>query len=410
MRRGSALQALAFTWAAAIDLLLDCVLGTLWFWLIFSLMIAGVATLPAFGLGLVFLGLGAWLTRYTGRVEVLRANALLGTAIAQPVRPLTEQTGWKRPFAQGIADLRDGQTWRILLHHFASFVLGTVMVFVLWATVVAAVDLIAGTRSYLTAPFASLAEPVRVSIAIAGLLAVIIAIYFAGRLDRAVLAPLLGPASNAELREQVTTLSGARQAAVDAAALERQRIERDLHDGAQPRLVSVAMTLGMAKAKLDSDPAAARALLEQAHSDAKLAITDLRQLARGIHPAVLTDRGLDAALSALASRNPVPTRVEVNLAERQSPEIEAVVYFAIAEALTNVTKHSGASVCSVTVTCADGRLTATVADDGSGGARIDDDGGLAGIVARVRAAGGTVGIFSPAGGPTELELELPCVS
>src|SRR5690606_29381176 len=162
----------------------------------------------------------------------------------------------------------------------------------------------------------------------------------------------------AELRRRIDTLSNARQGAVDAAAIERQRIERDLHDGAQPRLVAMAMTLGMAKAKFDSDPEAARAMLEQAHLDAKAAITDLRQLARGIHPAVLTDRGLDAALSALAERVAIPTTVDVRLDGRLASEVEAVVYFAIAEALTNVSKHSGATRCTVTVSCENGVLVA----------------------------------------------------
>ena len=403
-------RALAFTWAAAIDLLLDSVLGTVWFWLLLGLFIAGVSTLPALGIGLVFLFLGAWLTRFTGRVELERANALLGSTVAVPARPRTTQVGWRAPFAQGMLDLRSLQTWRVMLHHLGSTVLGTVVVFVLWSGGLMAISLAVGTPSLLTAPFDPLVAPLRWLIAavIIGALGVIV--YFAGLFDRGVLAPLLGHPASVELREEITEISGKRQAAVDAASIERLRIERDLHDGAQPRLVSVAMTLGMAKSKFDSDPAAAKALIEQAHEDAKLAITDLRQLARGIHPAVLTDRGLDAALSALASRNAVPTRIEVSVPDRPKPEVEAVVYFAIAEALTNVSKHSGATTCRVVVTCVDDTLTALVIDNGRGGAVIDDGGGLAGIVARVRAAGGTVDVESPIGGPTQLKLELPCAS
>lgn len=403
-------RAIAFTWAAAIDLLLDSVLGTLWFWLLLGLLITGVSTLPAFGIGLIFLGLAAWLTRFTGRIELERANALLGSTVSVPVRPLTDQTGWKRPFAQGILDLRSAQTWRVLLHHLASTVIGSIVVFILWCGGLVAIGLATGSPSLATAPFDPLPAPVRWLLALVIIAALGVIVYFAGRFDRGVLVTLLGPAASVELREELTEVSGARQAAVDAASIERLRIERDLHDGAQPRLVSVAMTLGMAKAKLDSDPAAARALIEQAHDDAKLAITDLRQLARGIHPAVLTDRGLDAALSALASRNSVPTRIEVSVPERPKPEVEAVVYFAIAEALTNVSKHSEATTCRVAVVCVDDTLTALVIDNGRGGATIDDGGGLAGIVARVRAAGGTVTIESPVGGPTQLKLELPCAS
>lgn len=395
-------RALAFTWAAAIDLLIDSVLATLWFWLIVGLLIAGVSTLPALGIGMVFLGLAAWLTRFTGRIELERANALLGSTVAVPVRRLTDQTGWKRPFAQGILDLLSAQTWRVIAHHLLSMLLGTIVLVVVWAA--AALVTSAAVQPELWPPgfvwIAAISAPV-----VAAAL-----VYAAGMLDRHVIVRLLGQPATVELREELTEVSGARQAAVDAASIERQRIERDLHDGAQPRLVSVAMTLGMAKAKLDSDPEAARALIEQAHADAKLAITDLRRLARGIHPAVLTDRGLDAALSALASRSPVPTRIEVNVPERPSAEVEAVVYFAIAEALTNVSKHSGAMTCRIAVVCTDGTLRAVVIDNGVGGARLDDGGGLAGIVARVRAAGGTLAIDSPAGGPTQLTLELPCAS
>ena len=301
--------------------------------------------------------------------------------------------------------------WRTLLHHFCSMVLGIVVIFAGWLAIETAVGLALGSRSLLTSPFLdTFGAGASVIVSVVLLLAILPLVYFAGQFDRAVLAPLLGPLANARLREEIDTLAGARQAAVDAAAIERQRIERDLHDGAQPRLVSVAMTLGMARAKFDSDPIAARAMLERAHSDTKSAITELRQLARGIHPAVLTDRGLDAALSALASRNSVPTSVEVDLAERLSPEIEAVVYFTIAEALTNVAKYSGAATCRVEVACVGDVLTASVLDDGRGGARIEDGGGLAGIVARVRSAGGIADLDSPIGGPTQLLVELPCVS
>ncbi|WP_022883956.1 sensor histidine kinase [Glaciibacter superstes] len=407
-------RALTFTWAAGIDLLLDAVLGTLWFAALFALLITGVATLPALGFGLIFLGLAASLTRFTGWVERVRADALLSTRITVPVRPVSTQTGWKRPFAQAIEDLRDANTWRVLLHHFASMLLGTLAVTIVWAGLITAVDLVLGSRTSFTAPLLdTVGRLPSTVIAIVALALIGVLVYFAGVFDRTVLAPLLGSPKSAALRQEIDTLAGERQAAVDAATIERTRIERDLHDGAQPRLVAVAMTLGMARSKLDTDPATARMLLEQAHADAKLAITDLRQLARGIHPAVLTDRGLDAALSALASRCSVPTRVDVQLRERQSAEIEAVVYFTIAEALTNVSKHSLAKNCQVSVSCTDGILSTTVTDDGRGSAAVGDDlvrGGLAGIDARVRAAGGTLTIDSPAGGPTRLTMELPCAS
>jgi signal transduction histidine kinase len=408
-------NALTFGWASAIDLVLDLVLGIFWFFLVFTLVAVGFATLPLFGIGIVPLALGIALTRVSGPSERLRRNALLGTDVAAAVRPRTNAQGWRRPLAQTWDDARDTVTWRILLGHFLTMVVGTVFVGIAWIGILTALGLFAGTPILLAWPLLDVTPTVpalRVPVGVVILAAVAVAVYFGGVVSRAI-TPLFGQPATAELRTRIDTLAGARQGAVDAAAIERQRIERDLHDGAQPRLVAMAMTLGMAKAKFDSDPEAARAMLDVAHTDAKAAITDLRQLARGIHPAVLTDRGLDAALSALASRNSVPTTVEVRLGERLAGEIEAVVYFTIAEALTNVSKHSGATKCDVFVECANELLVARVADNGRGGATNAGElgqGGLAGMTARVRSAGGSLTIESPTGGPTVLTMELPCAS
>jgi len=171
------------------------------------------------------------------------------------------------------------------------------------------------------------------------------------------------------------------------------------------------MTLGMARSKLDTDPEAARAMIDEAHSEAKAAVNDLRQLARGIHPAVLTDRGLDAALSALAAASPIPVRVRVDLAERLPRTLESTAYFVVAEALTNVAKHSRATHAEVVVTRDAGRARVVVFDNGTGGAHITpgtDSTGLAGLAERVRAAQGTLTISSPVGGPTLITVELPC--
>jgi signal transduction histidine kinase len=192
---------------------------------------------------------------------------------------------------------------------------------------------------------------------------------------------------------------------VAAADAERRRIERDLHDGAQQRLVALAMTLGRAKAT--EDPLAARELLDAAHRESKAALAELRSLARGIHPAVLTDRGLDAALSALAARCPVPVAVAVDLPRRAAPAVEAIAYFVVAEALTNVAKHSHASRASLCVAIEGGELAIEVSDDGRGGAR-PDGGGLTGLRDRVRAVDGTLLLVSPEGEGTTLRVELPC--
>ena len=391
-------------WASAIDLLIDAVLATIWFTVIVTLIITGVSTLPAFGVGIILLLLASGLTRASGWVERHRAMALYEVTIAPPVRRRTKQTGGIRFIAQAFVDLVDPVTWRTILHHFLSMLLGSLMV-ALWGLAVRLVILSADTG------FTAL-------VGIAAIAVLLTYIYFAGRLDRRLSAALLGPSSNAVLLEKVDTLADARKGAVDAASIERQRIERNLHDGVQPQLVSVALTLGMARSKFDSDPEAARALLEQAHTETKASITELRQLARGIHPAVLTDRGLDAALSAVASRCIVPTTITVDVPGRAAPEAEAVIYFAVAEALTNVAKHSAASECTVTVHQADAgtddcRLVARIRDDGAGGAHLGEglgQGGLAGMRDRVRAAGGTMLIESPNGGPTIITVEVPCAS
>lgn len=169
----------------------------------------------------------------------------------------------------------------------------------------------------------------------------------------------------------------------------------------------------MARNKLDTDSAEARALLNQAHSDAKSSITELRELARGIHPAVLVTRGLDAALSAVAARCPVPTTVEVDVPDRLPAELEAVLYYTVTEALTNVAKHSDARTCTTSVTQHGKTVVATITDDGRGGARAGEGlgrGGLGGMSDRARGAGGFVTIDSPPGGPTVIKVELPCAS
>lgn len=193
--------------------------------------------------------------------------------------------------------------------------------------------------------------------------------------------------------------------------MERTRLERDLHDGVQPRLVSVGMTLGLAQQQIESDPDGAKALIAEAHTSTKAAITELRQLARGIHPSVLEDRGLDAALSALVGRSHIPVALDVQLDARCSRDTETAVYFVIAESLTNAAKHSRASELRVTVRLRDRTtLWARVEDNGAGGARVLPGGGLDGITNRVLAAGGTFRLDSPLGGPTSLEVGIPCAS
>jgi signal transduction histidine kinase len=215
---------------------------------------------------------------------------------------------------------------------------------------------------------------------------------------------LLGPSS---LSARVVELESDRGVVVDTAAADLRRIERDLHDGAQARLIGLAMDLGLAKEKLREDPQSAARMVEEAHGEVKTALQELRDLARGIHPAVLTDRGLDAALSAVASRCTVPVRVEVDLPARPAPAIEGIAYFTVSELLQNISKHSGARSASVDVWRSEDRLMLQVIDDGVGGADISRGSGLAGLAGRLDAVDGVLVVDSPAGGPTRVIAELP---
>jgi signal transduction histidine kinase len=226
-------------------------------------------------------------------------------------------------------------------------------------------------------------------------------------IDVALARALLGPSRTGQLTAEVEHLGAARANAVESADTERRRIERDLHDGLQPRLVSLALELGIARSRFERDPDYARYLLEQAHEEAKIAIQDLRSLVRGIHPSVLDERGLDAALSALVASCAVPVRVAVSLTRRPDRPQEAVAYFVVAEAITNMTKHSSASAATVTITDNGSQLRVLVADDGKGGAAIEPGGGLAGLAARVSAIDGTLTVTSPPGGPTQVAAVLP---
>jgi signal transduction histidine kinase len=219
---------------------------------------------------------------------------------------------------------------------------------------------------------------------------------------------LLAPTARTTLTSRVRELADSRADTVDAQAAELRRIERDLHDGAQARLVALGMNLGMAEEMLTRDPDAARELLAEARQSSSQALTELRGLVRGIHPPVLADRGLDGAVRALALATPIPVEVDIELPGRPQAPVESAAYFAVAETLTNVAKHSGASAAWIRIRHADDRLSLMIGDDGRGGADAVQGGGLHGIERRLAAFDGTLGIASPVGGPTIVTLELPC--
>ena len=216
---------------------------------------------------------------------------------------------------------------------------------------------------------------------------------------------LLGP-RHEELRAQVAELRRSRLDLVDAFETERRRIERHLHDGVQQRLVGLTMTLGLAEYQLPDGPT--RRLVGKAHAEAELALADLRDAVRDIHPRVLVDHGLTAAVNEVADRLPTPVTIDIHLTDRLPPPVETAAYFVVSEALSNVAKHAQATRCAVHGWVAGGLLVIVVEDDGIGGADPSSGTGLAGLGVRVDALGGRLEITSPAGGPTRLRMEVPC--
>ncbi|MEU6235839.1 sensor histidine kinase [Kitasatospora sp. NPDC047058] len=235
------------------------------------------------------------------------------------------------------------------------------------------------------------------------------AVALLARLEERAARRLLGPGRAETLERRVEEIAESRAGLVDAVDAERRRIERDLHDGAQQRLTSLAMNLGLARRTLKDVPPEAMQVIVDAHEEAQAAIDELRSLVRGLHPAVLEDRGLDAALSGIAARAPLPVRLDVDLTEKIAPTVEAVAYFTVSEALTNVAKHARASRVDLSVRTAGGRLCLVVSDDGVGGADASRGTGLTGLRQRTASVDGTLSVLSPLGGPTTITVELPCV-
>lgn len=378
---------------------------------------AGVALLFVFGIGLfVLLGLVYGLFGL-GWFEVHRVSALYDLDLPDlRWRPRTKAGfgGWLSNVARQSVN---GAMWRAIANFVLACIAGSLVIRLFWGMIWAGFFAFAplNQQGSTVGPFGTVMDVAWAPLVGAlGVIAAAAGIVGLALLHRTLSRALVVPNREAELTAQVHTSTAQRAGAVRAAELERTRIERDLHDGVQPRLVSVGMTLGLAQQKIDTDPAAAKDLIGEAHTSTKAAITELRQLARGIHTSVLDDRGLDAALSALAGRSHIPVQLDVRIepsmsgANANCRDAEAAVYFAIAESLTNAAKHSRASECRVVVRSRDGGLWARVEDNGMGGAQVQPGGGLDGITNRVLAAGGTFRLESPAGGPTSLEVTVPC--
>lgn len=391
------------------------VIGGFIFATLSGLLGTGLGLLFAAGIGAVLLVGLVYALFGVGWFEVARVGALYRTPIA-PLRWRPRErpgfVGWLRSLGRQSID---GRMWRALANFAITAVLGWIVLRLAWGIVWSVIICFApltGTDTVI-GPFGGggIAVAWAPVVGILGLAASLAGIIGLALLHRVLALSIVVRSREAELTERVRTSSAQREGAVRAADVERTRIERDLHDGVQPRLVSVGMTLGLAQQKIDHDPDAAKELIAEAHTSTKAAITELRQLARGIHASVLDDRGLDAALSALAGRSHIPVSLDVRMDGRCSREAEAAVYFSIAESLTNAAKHSRASAARVTVRLRDsGVLWARVEDNGIGGAQVQPGGGLDGIANRILAAGGTFRLESPVGGPTSLEVNVPCAS
>ncbi|KOU40250.1 histidine kinase [Streptomyces sp. WM6378] len=324
---------------------------------------------------------------------------------------------WARPWYRWgglIPRLRAESTWRQYGYHLLVSPLagiGGVLVVLGWATGAACTFVYAWVWALPVDDRPAGWTEAYVAFTVLGALLLIAMPWFAAlvaALDSRAATVLLGPNRAKELERRVEDLAESRAGILDAADLERRRIERDLHDGAQQRLVSLAMNLGIARATLTDLPPEARAVIDEAHREAKEAIEELSSLVRGLHPAVLEDRGLDAAISGIAARAPFPVELTVDLAERPSPTVEAVAYFVVSETLANVAKHARATRCSVLVRRRAQLLTITVSDNGVGGADPAGGTGLLGLRKRVGSVDGTIRINSPHGGPTVITVELPC--
>jgi len=399
---------------AAAQLVALGLIGPAIFGALFGLLGAGVGMLFALLLGVVLLVGLVYALFAIAWFERARVDGLYGIGLP-PLRPRrSPRSGFVGVLHTIWLQAIDPAQWRAV----ASFAIATIIGLVTltgagalaWGLALGVSPLFgwANTRLFGIFPVEGMLVPV------VGILTVVLAlaaIVGSALLHGIIVRAIFVPSREAQLEEAARTSDTRRAGAVRAAEVERTRIERDLHDGVQPRLVSIGMTLGLAQTKIDDDPEAAKALVAEAHASTKSAITELRQLARGIHASVLEDRGLDAALSALASRSHIPVTLDVRLPRRCDRPAEAAVYFSIAEALTNAAKHSRATACRVHVRVReDGTLWARVEDDGLGGARVVPGGGLDGIVNRVTAAGGTARIDSPQGGPTTVEVSVPCAS
>lgn len=380
-------------------------------WSLASTITVGITSLTHLG-GPVFLG-ASWVTRRIANFERRRAALVLNAPIEAPYLPVRGDTIGRRVASVAVQPA----TWRDMAWMIVLFPLG--LIFGVSSVVVTVVSVATFTAPLWAwavpnpyAPFPMdvlmLTVPGRFLLTVAGMLLLPVAIPLDRKLAQLQVATaraLLAPGQHRRLVDEAARLSQSRRRVVDAQAAELARIERDLHDGAQARIVAAGMTLALAARKLNKEHAAmpdvhlARRQLDEA-------LAELRRLVRGIQPPILTDRGLHAAITALAGDGPLPVKIDADPAQRFPAAVESATYFVIAEGLANATKHSGATRCVVAVGRGTEQMTVTVTDDGHGGA--DPNGsGLDGLRRRVKALDGELTVTSPTGGPTALQAEIP---
>jgi signal transduction histidine kinase len=404
-------------WPSLVHTVLDMPIGILAFVpaVVLSALTLGLAiTLP---LALVPLTLLVLWTQLVGTVERSRVAALLATPLDDPVEPLPKGLREKLK-----AVLTSRARWKQLGYCYLRLPTSAVLFAIVmgsWAGSIALTSL----PAYVAALPQDTAQlglfgisqgPGTVAAAVVGVLGLATVAPWltltAARVDAGLATWLLGPPEGAALAARAERAETGRAAAIGAAEAERRRIERDLHDGAQQRLVALAMDLGSARERLETDPEGGKALVAEAHEEAKAALKEIRDLVRGIHPVILEDRGLDAALSAVVARSPIPVHLTVDLFERPPEAVESTAYFVVSEALANIARHAHATRAHVGIVRARDRLIVEVRDDGIGGADPALGTGLRGLSDRVVSLGGTMDVLSPAGGPTTVLVELPCAS
>ena len=372
--------------------------------------LACLLLLPA-GLGVVLAPKSLLVVRRQADRQRRWAHEWSGVTIATPYRSLSARPTNRvfRVFRRCRWVLGDPATWRDLLWTLVnvpvSVVLGLLPAFLLvagtWVLGGDCLTLLGGRTNAVPHHF------VMQALFLSMLPACVLVGPWLLRAHAAAASSLLAPARK-EMAARVGQLTESRWEAVDASAAELRRIERDLHDGAQARLVAVGMNIGFAEQMVKDNPDLALTLLAEARQSSGQALSELRTLVRGIHPPALAERGLDGAVRALALSLPLPVDLHIDVPGRPVAPVESAVYFAVAEMLANVVKHSGASRAWVQLEYGDGRLIAIVGDNGAGGAQPRAGGGLQGIERRLNAFDGTVAVTSPAGGPTQVTVELPC--